>query len=77
MKSLNDNLREEFREIINTPDFIQMISKSKLDSEIIKYSFEKLLSNKTGANESALIEKGRAEFEVYIINSLKSRNHKI
>jgi hypothetical protein len=75
MKSLNDNLREEFSEILNTPEIKEMISSKKLDADIIKRAFEKLLENKTGGDESALIEKGRAEFETLIINSIKTKTH--
>lgn len=75
MKSLNDNLREEFSEILNTPEISEMISSRKLDADIIKRAFEKLLENKTGGDESALIEKGRAEFETLIINSIKTNTH--
>ena len=75
MKSLNDNLREEFGEILKTPEIKEMISLKKLDEDIIKRAFEKLLENKTGADESSLIEKGRAEFETLIINSIKTKNH--
>jgi hypothetical protein len=52
-----------------------MISSKKLDADIIKRAFEKLLENKTGGDESALIEKGRAEFETLIINSIKTKTH--
>lgn len=75
MKSLNDNLREEFGEILKTPEIKEMISLKKLDEDIIKRAFEKLLENKTGADEGSLIEKGRAEFETLIINSIKTKTH--
>ena len=75
MKSLNDNLREEFEEILNTSEINEIISIKKLDSEIIKRAFEKLLDNKSGGDETALVEKGRAEFETLIINSIKSKSH--
>lgn len=75
MKSLNDNLRDEFGEILGTPEIKDMISLKKLDSDIIKRAFEKLLENKTGGDESSLIEKGRAEFETLIINSIKTNTH--
>ena len=75
MKSLNDNLREEFGEILTTPEIKEMIADRKLDADIIKRAFEKLLENKTGGDESSLIEKGRAEFEILIINSIKTNTH--
>ena len=76
MKSLNDSLREEFGKIIITPEIQELISTRTLDMDIIKKAFEKLLENKTGADESSLIDKGRAEFETYIINSIKTKTHK-
>lgn len=75
MKSLNDNLREEFGEILKTSEILEMISLKKLDTDIIKKAFEKLLENKTGIDEASLIEKGRAEFETLIINSIKTKTH--
>jgi dihydrofolate reductase len=64
-----------YDEILNTPEISEMISSRKLDADIIKRAFEKLLENKTGGDESALIEKGRAEFETLIINSIKTNTH--
>jgi len=75
MKSLNDNLREEFDEILKTPEITNLITTKKLDAQIISKAFEKLLDNKYGVDESSAIEKGRAEFETYIINTLKTKNH--
>jgi hypothetical protein len=76
MKSLNDNLKEEFGEILATPEIQELISQRKLDMDIIRKAFEKLLDNKTGAEEGSLIDKGRAEFETYIINSIKTKTHR-
>jgi hypothetical protein len=75
MKSLNDNLRDEFSDILTKPEFNVIIDSKKLDSTIIQRAFEKLLENKMGADESSLIEKGRAEFETFIINAIKTKNH--
>lgn len=75
MKSLNDNLRDEFGEILTTPEIQEIISNKKLDAEIIKRAFEKLLENKTGGDEGSLVEKGRAEFETLIINAIKTNMH--
>ncbi len=38
-------------------------------------AFEKLLANKMGDDDIELIKKGRADFETYIINELKSQRH--
>ena len=75
MKTLNDSLREEFREILNDEDIKEMIVTKELDSRIIEQAFEKLLQNKSGLDELSLIDKGRAEFETYIINTLRTQTH--
>ena len=41
MKSLNDNLSDEFAEILTTREIKEMISDRKLDANIIKRAFEK------------------------------------
>ena len=46
MKSLNDNLRDEFGEILKKPEIATLISSKKLEKEIISSAFEKLLDNK-------------------------------
>jgi hypothetical protein len=76
MKSLNDNLRDEFAEILKKPEIDIMISSKKLEKEIISSAFEKLLDNKYGNDDSTFIEKGRAEFETFIINTIKTKSHK-
>ncbi len=75
MKTLNDSLREEFREILNEEDIKEMIVAKELDLQIIEQAFEKLLNNKYGTDESTLIEKGRADFETFIINTLRTQTH--
>lgn len=75
MKSLNDNLREEFKEILNSSEIQEFVTLKKLDNDIIKRAFEKLLENKTGGDESSLVEKGRAEFETLVINAIKTKTH--
>jgi len=72
MKSLNDSLREEFANIISEPEFQEWIGEKKLDINIIRKAFSKLLENKTGADVSDLVKKGRAEFEMYLINTLRT-----
>ena len=75
MKSLNDNLRDEFGEILKKPEIATLISSKKLEKEIISSAFEKLLDNKYGNDDSSFVEKGRAEFETYIINKIKTKSH--
>lgn len=75
MKSLNDNLREEFKKILNTPEIAEIISSKKLEGDIITKAFEKLLENKKGKEGDSFIEKGRAEFETLIVNTLKTKTH--
>ena len=73
MKSLNDNLREEFQQILEDYELSILIKTNRLDKKIITIAFEKLLANKLGDDEIELIKKGRADFETYIINELKSQ----
>ena len=75
MKSLNDSLRDEFSEILNDEENQQFIKDKKLDTDLISKAFERLLGNKTGNDENSIIDKGRAEFETYIINTLKTKAH--
>ena len=75
MKSLNDNLRDEFGEILKKPEIATLISSKKLEKEIIFSAFEKLLDNKYGNEDSSIIEKGRAEFETFIINTIKTKSY--
>jgi hypothetical protein len=70
MKSLNDNLRQEFSEILNTKNFNDEINIKNLDINIINEAFETLLGNKSKSENA---EKGRTEFENYIINIIKSK----
>ena len=76
MKSLNDSLREEFSEILYNQQNRDMISQKKIDVDLIHRAFDKLLDNKNGSDETALVEKGRAEFETYIINTLKTKERR-
>ena len=75
MKSLNDNLRDEFQEILEDYELSILINTNRLDKRIINLAFEKLLANKMGDDDIELIKKGRADFETYIINELKSQQH--
>jgi len=72
MKTLNDNLKEEFYKILKE-ELASSDSNIKLDEHIIKTAFSTLLVNKQGDD----IEKGRAEFETSIINSIKTNRHKL
>lgn len=74
--SLNDSLRAEFKEILNTHDLKEIIEKNKLDNIIISGALEKLLSGDNFINSHEEdIEKARSEFENYIINTLKIRKN--
>lgn len=72
MKTLNDNLKEEFYEILEE-ELASSDHNIKLDEQIVKSAFNTLLVNKQGDD----IEKGRAEFETTIINSIKTNRHKL
>lgn len=75
MKSLNDSLREEFAEILKEPEMLEMVKFRNLDPTIIQRAFEKLLDNKYSSDDNSSIDKGRADFETYIINTLKTKRH--
>ena len=69
MKSLNENLREEFQLILKSDEISALIKENKLDHNIINKAFEKLLTNKyLNADDTS---KGKTEFKNMIINSLK------
>lgn len=69
MKSLNENLREEFQLILKSDEISALINENKLDHNIINKAFEKLLTNKyLNADDTS---KGKTEFQNMIINSLK------
>lgn len=75
MKSLDDNLREEFNKTLEDTELRDIIRTCKLDKRIIDTAFEKLLKNKIGDDENDIVAKGRADFETYIINELKSQQY--
>lgn len=68
MKTLNDSLRDEFLEVLNN-DFQSKIEEDSLDIEILKKAFDVLLRFKL---DSDLTDKGRGEFENFLINYLKT-----
>ena len=74
MKSLNDSLREEFGNILSEPEIQNIIEEKNLDRNLINRAFSKLLDNKNGGDVDELVKKGRAEFETYIINTLKTKS---
>jgi len=69
MKTLNDILRQEFNGILNEQEFENFIVDHKLESEIIIKAFDLLLEFKY----NPIPDKGKTEFENYIINTIKSR----
>lgn len=69
MKTLNDSLRDEFMEILKDENFQQKIKEEKLDLDVLKKAFDVLLRFKL---DSDLTDKGRGEFENFIINHLKT-----
>jgi hypothetical protein len=77
MKSLNDSLREEFALILSEKEIQDLIISKRLDASIINMAFQKLLDNKYGSDDISFIEKGRAEFETLIINTLKTKKHEL
>lgn len=73
MKSVNDSLREEFAMILSEPEFAEWMASKQLDKNIINKAFTKLLENKSGSEVDDLVKKGRAEFETYLINTLREK----
>ncbi|WP_299755411.1 hypothetical protein [uncultured Pontibacter sp.] len=75
-KSLNDSLREEFNKILNSTDIKEKISTQELDLAIIIGAFDKLLAGERFLEATDDdIEKTRTEFENYILNTLKTKQH--
>ena len=75
MKSLKDSLREELKEVLNQPEIMEDIRIKKLNQDLVLNAFERLLDNNSGIDDASIIEEGRARFETYIINYLKTQNH--
>jgi hypothetical protein len=69
MKTLNDSLREEFNEILDTDKYKKIIEIKNLDINILKRAFETLLKYKSDADA---IDKSKTEFENFLINHLKT-----
>lgn len=69
MKTLNDSLREEFNEILETEEYKKIIEIKNLDINILKRAFETLLKYKS---EADAIDKSKTEFENFLINHLKT-----
>lgn len=69
MKTLNDSLREEFLEILKDKELQQQIQEDSLDLDILKKAFDVLLRFKSDSDQT---EKGRGEFENFLINHLKT-----
>lgn len=75
-RSLNENIRIEFREIMDQQEFQERIKNKKLDPEIINAALEKLLNGKSSSSRvDEEVEGTRGEFENYIINTLKTKQH--
>ncbi|WP_053976587.1 hypothetical protein [Mangrovimonas xylaniphaga] len=68
MKTLNDSLREEFREILNEKEFSEIIKEKDLDPSVLYKAFDVLLRYKS---DSDLTDKARGEFENFIINYMR------
>lgn len=65
-KSLKDNLRKEFQEILKRDKFVEMIDHQKLDLSILKSAFDVLLEKEDDEQATAFMNN--------IINRLKSVN---
>ena len=71
MKSQRDILRDEFKEVLKRPNFKDIISSKKLNSDILLNAFERLLDKNNGSDDKAIIEDGRSRFESYILKYLQ------
>ena len=75
-KSLNESLREEFNAILDYPEYQDSIEAKRLDVNVIKGAFDKLLaSDRFLEAQEEDIEKARSEFENYILNTLRTKRH--
>ncbi len=75
-KTLNDSLREEFKEILKLEEVKSMMKADSLDLKIVVNAFDKLLSNENFLDApQEEVDRTRSEFENYIIKTLKSENH--
>ncbi len=72
MKSLNDSLRDEFYLILEKSEFKEKIANQKLDNELIKKAFEKLIESKEVGTIEDDINDARSKFQNLIVNHLKS-----
>jgi hypothetical protein len=81
MKTLNDTLRDEFKTELNSSSLLKKIQFHNLDKNVMDKAFEVLLKFKsTSEADNHLIDKGRSEFENFLINyirtKLKENDHK-
>lgn len=72
MKTLNDSLREEFREELKTSELSNKIELQNLDHQTLIKAFDVLLKYKTNSD---LVDKARGEFENYLINQLRTKTN--
>jgi hypothetical protein len=70
MKTLNDSLREEFRNSLKNENLLQKVEKQELDKEVLEKAFDILLKFKSSPD---LVDKARGEFENYLINHLRTK----
>lgn len=72
MKSLNDSLRDEFNEILQKEEYMEIIEQKNLDLDILKKAFDTLLRYKSDADR---VDKSKTEFENFLINYFKSQKN--
>ena len=70
MKTLNDSLREEFRNSLKNENLLKKVENQKLDVEVLQKAFDILLKFKSNPD---LVDKARGEFETYLINHLRTK----
>ena len=70
MKTLNDSLREEFRNSLKNENLLKKVETQELDKEVLEKAFDILLKFKANPD---LVDKARGEFENYLINHLRTK----
>lgn len=70
MKTLNDSLREEFKNSLQSENLSHKIKIQNLDKEVLEKAFDVLLNFKSSPDK---VDNARSEFENYLINHLKTK----
>jgi hypothetical protein len=72
MKTLEDSLRDELKEILKDEKYNAIIKAKNLDIKLIQNSYEKLLDNMRNGDTEDQLDGGRSQFQNFIVNHLKA-----